>query len=160
MRSAPSVVYPVGRCLFHGRLLFALFVLGLVVLIGWAWSTSSRHWGPAIWVGLGLWVMWSVWVFKGWWHTPEGTLQWDSLAPPSNQTLRAGAWLWHADRVDDAVVLQSIECVFDGQHKILLRLKQPARSATWSWVERDRSPAQWEDLRRALKATCDRQAPG
>jgi len=156
MRSAPSVVYPVGRSIFHGRLLLALSALGLAVLIGWAWGSPDRLFGPVIWSGLGLWAFWSVWVFKVWWRTPGGALQWDSLASPPRETLRAGAWLWHADGTDDAVVLHAIECVLDGQNRMLLRLKPLARSATWAWVERDRSPAHWADLRRALVATSDR----
>ncbi|MBA4267245.1 MAG: hypothetical protein C0453_19380 [Comamonadaceae bacterium] len=158
MRSAPSVVYPVGRCVFHGLLLLVLSALGLAVLIGWAWDMSDRHFGKAIWLGLGLWAMWSVWAFKVWWRTPVGALHWDSLASPYDETLRVGAWLWHTGKMDDALALQAIESVLDCQSRILLRLKQPAHSPTWIWVERDRAPALWSDLRRALRASSDRQA--
>lgn len=155
MRSAPSVVYPVGRCIFYGRLLLVLSALGLAVLIGWAWSASDGFFWGSVGVGLGLWVLWSVGVFKVWWRTPEGALRWDSLATPYNETLHSGAWLWHTDQMDDAVALHSIECVLDAQNWMLLRLKQPARLVTWVWVERHRSPAHWGDLRRALVATSE-----
>jgi hypothetical protein len=153
MRSAPSVVYPVGRCFFQGCLLLALCALGLAVLIGWALSASGRFFGESFWVGLGLWVLWSAVVFKVWWCTPMGALQWDSLATPQDETPRGGAWLWHAKKTVDAAPLHSIECVLDCQNWMLLRLLRPARVANWVWVERGRAPALWGDMRRALMAT-------
>ncbi len=156
MRSAPSVVYPVGRCVFHGCLLIALGVLGLTVLVAWAWSASGRIFAEATWLGAGLWLLWSIWALLVWWRTPAGDLHWDSLALPDNESLRAGAWMWHADKTGEAVPLCSIECVLDGQSRILLRLKPPARLAIWVWAERDHAPAHWGDLRRALVAASDR----
>jgi len=156
MRSAPSVVYPVGRCIFHGRLLFVLSALGLAALIGWTWSASDRFFGETVGLGLGLWVLWSVGAFKVWWRTPMGALHWDSLASSPSESLRAGAWRWHAEGANNGVPLQSIECVIDCQSWILLRLKHPVRAATWVWVERHRAPAHWGDLRRALVAISER----
>ena len=92
MRSAPSVVYPVGRCAFHGRLLLALSALGLATLTGWAWSDSGRVFREGFWAGLVLWALWSAWVFNAWWRTPMGALHWDSLASPFGDSQRAGAW--------------------------------------------------------------------
>lgn len=153
MRSAPSVVYPVGRCVFHGRILFALSAFGLAVLVGWVWSASGRFFEEAIWAGFCLWVLWSVWVFKAWWRTPVGALHWDSLAAPTNESLRAGAWWWYDDTMDDGVVVLDIECVLDCQSWILLRWRRSPRWATWVWAERGRAPEHWGDLRRALMAS-------
>ncbi|MDO8903409.1 hypothetical protein [Hydrogenophaga sp.] len=153
MRSAPSVVYPVGRCVLYGRYLFALSALVLTVLIGWALSSSGRYFVDAIWAGVASWALWSIWVFKSWWYTPKGALHWDSLAPSAGDSPRAGAWRWLADEGGENVSLQAIECVIDWQSWMLLRLKQPSHLATWVWVERHCGPARWGDLRRALMAT-------
>lgn len=153
MRSAPSVVYPVGRCAFHGRLLLALSALGLATLTGWAWSDSGRFFREGFWAGLVLWALWAAWVFNAWWRTPIGALHWDSLASPFGDSLRAGAWHWHLHRVEEGVPLQHLESVLDCQGFVLLRLKALDQRATWLWVERHRAPRHWDDLRRALMAT-------
>lgn len=156
MRSAPSVAYPVGRCAFYGRLLLVLSASGLATLTVWAGSESGRLFWEGLWAGLGLWALWSVWVFNGWWRTPAGALHWDSLATPISDSPSMGAWHWRTRGDEEDLPLEQLESVLDCQSCMLLRMKRLDRKASWLWVERHRSPARWGDLRRAMTATSGR----
>jgi hypothetical protein len=156
MRGAPSVIYPVGRCAFHGRLLLALSALGLVTLTGWTGGASGGYFWESFGAGIGLWAVWSAWVFGAWWRTPVGALHWDSLASTFGESPRAGGWHWHTYDEEESVPLESLESVVDCRNYVLLRLKGSDRKATWIWVERHRAPARWDDLRRAMMATSRR----
>jgi hypothetical protein len=46
-----------------------------------------------------------------------------------------------------------LELVLDLQSLALLRLRNRDVASSWIWVERARSPARWNDLRRALRGT-------
>lgn len=156
MRSAPTVVYPVGRCAFFGRTLVALGMMGGMALSGWVWTTPGSVSGWGLVGGSGLLVFWALMARREWSRTPAGSLQWDSLAPPTGETGRAGGWRWLPGGSGDGVSLQGVEVVFDFQHWILLRWREPQQAACWAWVERHRAPARWRDLRRALMASAHR----
>jgi hypothetical protein len=151
MRNAPSVVFPVGRSAFYGRILMLVGALALLVL-GW-WGLSQRSvpdmlsFGSA---GVLLWVLWAAWAWRGWRQSPVGHLQWDAKASPIADPLRAGAWRWSRAVSEDGVLLLAVEQALDLQSRILLRLRCADRSSLWVWVERSGDPMRWNDLRRAL----------
>lgn len=159
MRNAPSVVYPVGRCLFHGILLALLGVLGLLVLVAWWWygaeapptpGVSSREWTAL--AGLGLWVGWVVFAWRSWQRSPVGHLHWDALATVDDEHPRKGIWRWRSDAYREGAPLRRLELALDLQDRVLLRLRNPDAAGSWVWVERASDPARWGDFRRALMA--------
>lgn len=157
MRSAPSVVYPVGRCAFYAGLLLFLGGLGLVNLLLW-WHGSRAQQSAAdipgvLLAGVGLWVAWAVFAWRSWMRSPEGQLQWDARSVESDGRGRVGGWRWHSEAYRDGVALQDVELVLDLQGFALLRLRNRDAASSWVWVERSRSPARWNDLRRALRGT-------
>lgn len=149
MRSAPSVVYPAGRCAFYAGLLLVLGLMGLTLLV-WV-----ARWVPleTVAVGAVLWLTWAILAAVSWRRSPMGRLQWDGsatrLADPSQP---AGAWSWHSAAYRDGVILLRVERVQDLQRWMLLRLHNPDGARTWVWVEGARDPDRWNDLRRAVVA--------
>jgi hypothetical protein len=149
MRSAPSVVYPAGRCAFYAGLLAVWGLTGLALLIWVAHRLPLETWMA----GSALWLMWATVAAVSWRRSPTGRLQWDAsatrLADPSQP---AGAWLWHSAAYRDGVILSRVERVQDLQRWMLLRLHNPDGARTWVWVEGARDPDRWSDLRRAVVA--------
>lgn len=151
MHSAPSVVYPVGRCAFQAWLLVALggvtAVVGVVFVIGsnfsnqgvWGWFFGSSF--------VLAWLAWAAWACGNWYHSPEGTLKWESEGGSNSIN---GVWTWSGGTVTEPAVPCGVERVLDLQCRILLRIREPGGVQHWIWVERDTSPARWSDLRRAL----------
>ncbi len=153
MRSAPTVAYPVGRCVLFGHLLLLLGAMGGAALAGWAWLASGPVlvWGLA--GGAGLLALWASMARRAWLRAPQGLLQWDSLAPASGTTPHAGGWRWLPMGGGEEALPPGVEVVADFQRWMLLRWQQPRQAAHWAWVERQRAPALWRDLRRALMAS-------
>ena len=154
MRNAPSVIYPVGRCLFYAGLLCLLAVLSLLVLWWWFWLGAE---GPLLqhprvvgWLGAALWLVWAGFAWRSWVHAPVGLLRWDSQATPHHGLARAGVWRWQRDSHSDGAPLQRVERVLDLQSRLLLRVRNPDGAHRWLWVECASDPARWHDLRRAL----------
>lgn len=149
MRSAPSVIYPAGRCSLYAGLLLACGLIGLALLV---WVV---RWVPVESVAAGavLWLAWAILAAVSWQRSPLGRLQWDAsatrLIDPSQPT---GAWSWHSVAYRDGVILLRVERVQDLQSWMLLRLYNPDGARTWVWVERSRDPDRWNDLRRAVVA--------
>ncbi|WP_332739705.1 hypothetical protein [Hydrogenophaga sp.] len=152
MYNAPSVVYPVGRCVFHALLLTiiglvsaavgALFLLGLVQRLDHSWGWT------AVLACVLLWMAWVAVAATSWLRSHQGTLEWDS-----NTVLDeggAGAWLWSDPSSSESVALSQMEWVLDLQNRILLRFRSVSTGQRWIWLERSRHPARWNDLRRAL----------
>jgi hypothetical protein len=151
MRNAPSVVFPVGRSAFYGRVLVFLGALALLVLGGWGLSQRSvPDLLPVGFTGILMWVLWAAWAWRGWRLSPVGLLQWDANASPVDEPLRAGAWRWTSAVSGDGVLLLAVERALDLQSRVLLRLRCADRSGLWVWVERSGDPLRWNDLRRAL----------
>ncbi len=152
MHSAPSVVYPVGRCAFHGWLLLALAgVSGAVGVLFWAGSDfrsrDIQDWIPCV-AGTSAWLIWTAWALMSWSRSPRGSLRWESRRLAEGGA--NGAWSW-TDRVcPEPMTLSGVERVLDLQGCILLRVSGRSVSPRWAWIERSSSPAHWNDLRRAL----------
>lgn len=155
MRNAPSVLYPVGRCVFYARLLVWLGLLGLVALLAGGWWYSGESAGglasrrAAVLAGAGLWLGFAWW---GWQRAPRGLLQWDALAASAVPGAQAGAWRWRSEAYQEGAVLQRVELMLDLQSRVLLRLHNPDAATSWVWLERSQDQARWDDLRRALVA--------
>lgn len=129
MRSAPSVVYPVGRSHWYGR---CLLVLGMLGSLGSLWAV--------VW---GLWALWT------WRKSPEGLLVWAPVESETGQTREWGGWSWQPlGSRSIAQACQVVACL-DLQSRQLLQLRV-AGEVHWVWVEAERAPIHWKALRRAL----------
>ncbi len=153
MRNAPSVIYPVGRCAFYAHLLLCLAVLGgLALILGAVATTDSTARTTGFGVGASLWLLWLGFAVWSWRRTPVGRLHWDAMADGAAPGRKAGAWRWHSDAGQDGALLQRVEPMLDLQTRMLLRLRNPDAATRWVWVEQNRDPARWDDLRRAVQA--------
>ncbi len=153
MRNAPAVMYPVGRCAFYAKVLLGLAGMGgLVVAFPLITMVDSTERTPVVLVGMGLWLLWSCFAAWSWRRSPTGRLQWDALASHADGEGQAGAWRWHSDAYQDGALMQRVEPMLDLQTRMLLRLQNRDAATSWIWVEQDRDPARWDDLRRALMA--------
>jgi hypothetical protein len=147
MRNAPSVMYPVGRCAFHVKLLLVLAAVVAASLWGWRGSgVDMRLWLTTL-VGALLWL---VWALRTWWRSPTGHLHWDALAP-GLQSTEAGAWFWLDSAGLASQPVLGVEQALDLQRVVLLRLRSTASVPRWVWVQQPSDPARWLDLRRALQ---------
>lgn len=145
MRSAPSVIFPVGRCAFGGWLALAAWGAGLATLAAWCWQDRVLDGRQAV----GAVVLAAL-----------GAVAWRQLREPARGLLDwdGGQWLWFCGG-DESVV--RLEPVVDLQQWLLVRLTpgevgpagvgQGARaSATWLWLTRGSDPEHWRSLRRAV----------
>ena len=150
MRNAPSVIYPVGRSAFHGRVLCALGLSGALALglLGWL----SPGW-PVGWVASGcvVWLMWAGWAVRSWWYVPDAMLHWDARAAAALPGGRTGRWRWQLPE-SEPVDLTRVEWLIDAGAVLLLRLHAEGSRARWVWLEAGRAPSRWDELRRALTA--------
>jgi toxin CptA len=139
MHSAPSVTYPVGRCLFAGGLLAALWLAGGAVLAGWHLQAASGPWrqllGACVWLAAGCWAA------LAWWRSPRGELAWDG-----------GQWRFDGHEAGAPNV------ALDLQRRLLVRLVVGGRRL-WIWAERDSAPSYWDALRRAVYSRARTAAP-
>lgn len=142
---APPVSYPVGRCLWEGRLWVAmcLLLLGSWAVAGWQGADPREHGAAARFLALGMigWLALAAWAAVRWRQSPRGQLLW-----------RAGQWLWWPEAQTDAVAVEAVTLAWDGQGLLLLRLEGAKVPVGWLWLERWRDPARWDDLRRAVWA--------
>ncbi|MGX5649197.1 hypothetical protein JNX00_15925 [Hydrogenophaga sp. YM1] len=137
---APSVAYPVGRCRFWG---LSLAVLALAVALLAAWMAASL--ALSTWLALAVaglaWMGWAARVER---RPVVGVLRF-SGAPG-----QGAAWRWSPDGCSDGLALDAVRVALDLQSRVLLQLRGVAGVPAWVWVERDRAPADWLALRRAL----------
>jgi hypothetical protein len=151
MRNAPSVVYPVGRSAFYGRVLVLLGALSLLTWFGWGATQLWAFHQLGVWLaGIVAWSTWVAWVWRSWRRTPVGQLRWDAQASRVDDPLRVGAWRWCRAVAEDGVPLLAVELALDLQTRALLRLRGADASSRWVWVERSGDASRWNDLRRAL----------
>ena len=137
MHSAPSVIYPVGRCFFVAALYTIFIVFTSAIGAGWAFYQP---------VGLTMRCaacLFLVAALLGWrqlrwrarliWHDQSWVLQAASGKPMQGQ-LKVG---------------------LDLQHVLLLRFKpigEGVMSEKWLWLERRAQASDWQDVRRAAYA--------
>lgn len=140
MHSAPSVIFPVGRCALGPALALAAWAAGLATLAAWGWQDRALDGRQAV-VALVLLAAGAV-AWRQVQADTRGLLDWDG-----------GQWVWFCGG-DESVV--RIEPVADLQRWLLVRLSpgEPGEgtrhSATWLWLTRGSDPEHWRSLRRAV----------
>lgn len=146
MHNAPSVSYPVGRCAFQRWLYLIFTCLASAAWLAWALSQGLSTW---LCLGACVWVVASV---DGWQalRPLDVTLTWDGQA-----------WCLHSASHHLNDQLGSVEVCWDVQMALLLKW-QPSSdtlgaSMRWLWLGQARSPAQWQEVRRAVYARTRRQ---
>ena len=142
MHGAPSVSYPVGRSALAGALLLAVWALGLLACLAFAWQGASPL---RIAAATGACLACGAWAGAWWWRQPAGLLAWDSAA-----------WSWSEG--DPEVRTGDLVLLLDLQSLLLLRWRAPGRTR-WLWAERSRLPARWDALRRAVYSRASPEAP-
>ena len=150
MHNAPSVMFPVGRCVWYGVALVILAVAGACALAAWFWL-DGRH-GVMPWPGLAgaaLWLAWIALAARAWRQAPTGQLRWRALERGDSESGR-GTWHWHSVAHPEGLALRSAQRMLDLQRLVLLRLCRADAPALWVWVEQARDPVRWNVLRRAL----------
>ena len=140
MRSAPSVIFPVGRCALGPGLALGAWGAGLATLGAWCWGDRAVDGRQAVvallLAGLGM-LAW-----RQLRESARGLLDWDG-----------GQWVWFCHG-DESVV--RVEPVADLQRWMLVRLLpgEPAAamaaSPTWLWLTQGSDPDHWRSLRRAV----------
>lgn len=147
MRNAPSVMYPVGRCAFHGQLLLVLAAAVAASLWGWRGSgVDGRLW----WTFVAGAVGWLLWALHRWQRSPVGQLHWDAQAPHLLST-EVGAWFWLDSAGLAPQPVLGVQQALDWQRVVLLQLRSTASVPRWVWVQQPSDPARWLALRRALQ---------
>lgn len=150
MRNAPSVIYPVGRCAFHGRVLLALGLSAALALglLCWLSPALTIGWGVA---GAMLCLIWAGSAVQSWRRLPVGLLHWDARAMAMRPGGGGGRWRWQGDG-SESVDLARVEWMVDAGAVLLVRLHGEGVRGRWVWLEAGRAPSRWDDLRRALMA--------
>ncbi len=150
MHSAPSVMFPVGRCIWYGVAFAFLAGAGACALGAWWWLDGRQ--GGVPWpglVGAMLWLMWVAFAAWTWHHAPTGHLRWSASEGRDPESPR-GTWHWHSVACPEGAALRGVERVLDLQVVAFLRLHNADALSRWIWVERARDPVRWNVLRRAL----------
>ncbi len=137
MHNAPSVVYPLGRSRFQGRVLVALWFAGLAVTLLWAVSAPRLDWRLGVAVLALLTAAAAAW--SGWRHAPSGQVRWDGQV-----------WHWESPGYRSGTPVLALSVVLDFQRVLLLRLENQDHATLWLWAHRAAMPERWMDLRRAV----------
>lgn len=131
------MVYPLGRSLFLGSLLLAIWLAGLVATLLWWNAVPETNWRlllaecSVVVAGFAARMSWA--------SLPEGQLAWDGEA-----------WLWESAGYQSGVGQYKLAVIADLQQRLLLRLENQAGASLWLWVEQGAMPERWCDLRRAI----------
>jgi toxin CptA len=151
MHSAPAVTYPAGASSFERGLRLALPGLAVVLLAVWAWVLAGAlpaAWWLALVAALAL-LGWNHWAAR---HPRHGQLSWEPVHEPHADGSPPGHWRWTSPAWRRGTPVVLIDWAWDLQSVVLLRLHNPDGLRWWVWLERAQAPAEWEALRRALKA--------
>lgn len=139
MRSAPHVVFPVGRFVWGGRIVLALAVLALS---GPAFMmVANGGWRPWVIGMVCLMALASSW---SWWRGEvlrAGHLSWDGQS-------------WYLlDAVQGQDVAVGVMLCWDAGPGLLLKISEGSRSmARYAWLQGRDQPQQWHALRCAVHA--------
>jgi len=143
MHKAPSVTYPVGPCVWYGRVLW----FGLLVVAGGAfWSVLAGQM-PSSWriaLGLGLWLLAVIAVAVHLLRIETGQLTWRFESESHAQ----GEWLWQS--VSGRAVLVKVNVVWAGSNMVGMCLIDGFGQTLWVWAQAHQAPADWLAFRRAL----------
>lgn len=149
MHNAPSVIFPVGRCALYAGLLGALAALGGLVLAAWWIYAPVPTWAGSM--ASAVWLMWVAFALGSWRRMPQGRIAWRATERRAVAAM-PGQWHWLSAACPEGAPIERVELVLDLQVCLLLRLHNADSLTRWVWVERNRDPAHWTELRRALWA--------
>jgi toxin CptA len=144
MHNAPSVSYPVGRCVFQRWLFAGMVVLTSAVLLAWVLHQGLTATGCVAVAAAALGVL------LGWRALGQaGTLTWDGQV-----------WCLHDQGLGLEDVLGEVRVEIDVQKALLLRW-QPTSDTLhakpqWLWLGSQGSDNRWQDLRRAVHQRTNR----
>jgi hypothetical protein len=141
MHNAPSVNYPVGRCLFAGAAIGALWCVGGAAVVGWAWQSPAG--APMVGVVTAVWAACGLLAAHAWWRSPAGVLAWDG-----------DGWSWAGETLGTG----RPRAALDLQRWLILRLPGGSGPA-WLWLEQGSDPQHWDALRRAVYSRASTAAP-
>jgi toxin CptA len=138
MHNAPSVSYPVGRCVLAHRIFVSLTVITMLAWLSWGWQQGIH----------------AVWSLAGCLGAAAGVIGWRSLnAQGGTLTWDGQVWCWHdAPMHEDAI--GHAQLVLDWQHTLLLRWQPSDGTTSFQtvnlWLSAESAPDFWQDLRRAV----------
>lgn len=131
MNNAPSVSYPVARPLVAGLVVAGLWLAGAATTAAWTLAADAPGWRQAC-AGFAV-ASGGLYALTSWMRALTGDLNWDGTG-------------WTAPRT---TVAGSLEVALDLQWLLLVRWVGPEGSR-WLWLEQQRCPPRWRDLRRAV----------
>jgi len=146
----PAVDYPVRPSAFSHRLLWVLAAAWAVGLLLWVRSVGSGPLPGAWWASLAagcLLLGWSLWLSR---HPRVGQLSW------SPHGAEAGSWCWHSAAYRRGTPVVALRVALDLQVALLVRAQTAAGLGLWLWLDAHHSPADWDALRRAVRAALPR----
>lgn len=140
MHDAPSVCYPVGRCLWCRRIQLGLWASALVAALAVVHMAAR----PLAWsVGLfALGVLGAVYLWRA--SPSSAWLAWRS----GHRDQRGWWWCTAPDEMGTLVVELSV--LMDLQVGMLVNIRLPARQALTVWLSRHEAPQAWLSLRQAI----------
>lgn len=140
MHNAPSVSYPVGRCVFAARFFAILAILSAAVWTAWVWQQS--------WTRLAACaaLSWAVALALAWRAHKQQTGQ-----------LTSDGESWHWQSAPEQVDARGrVTVLLDLQHTLLLRWEplnvNLGMLSVNLWLSAQSAPEFWQDLRRAVYA--------
>lgn len=131
MNNAPSVSYPVARPIVAGLVAAGLWLAGAATTLTWTLAADAPGWrqaGATFAVAAG-----GLYALLCWLRSVTGDLHWDGVG-------------WMAPRTPS---VGSLEVALDLQRLLLVRCVGPGGSR-WLWLEQQRCPQRWQELRRAV----------
>ncbi|APW36971.1 hypothetical protein RD110_06970 [Rhodoferax koreense] len=142
MHNAPSVSYPVGRSLFFGRLLLAIWLFAAALAAWWCLGAAAMGWRQ--WLVLACLPLAGGAAWSSWRAMVPGELRWDGQV-----------WLWNPGEQAEPARL---ELHLDLQDRLLLCLHLDSGHRLWCWLEWTNMPERWGDLRRAVYSRAESRA--
>ncbi len=135
MHNAPSVIYPVGRSRYASRLLWTLWGCGAAGALLACVQAPDFGWRSGLLLSSALAAAMAV---------RRGLARQDEAV-----VLDFDGRRWSlGGRAARAAAVARVS--LDLQSLLLVSLDEPGRPARWLWLDRQASPAHWDDLRRAL----------
>ena len=141
MHDAPSVSFPVGRCVWCHRLVLALWCAGFMCALAVGW------WARQPWALLGLVLVFGLggavyFALQSW---PSGRLLWRSGVPAPVR-----GWWWQTDEQGPTESVTELLVLADLQSGMLLALRLSTKRRLTLWVRRAHAPLHWQALRQAI----------
>jgi hypothetical protein len=142
-RSAPAVLYPIGRSQLLGGLLLGSNALAAVVLGAWIHQKGGALWPWKGATAIGLWIAAIVGALHFWLTQFRGAIRWDG---------QGWALIGLPPDGDVQALSGPPEVFLDLQTHLWVRAGRAAGThrCTWHWLERSAQPERWMDMRRAV----------